>query len=91
MGGQMDRIGKRGRIAGQGKFAGGRPAGSPNKKGRFETSLPPVRCSVELKAYYQQKAQAADQDLSTYLRTVLTLQKGRDGEQSFAPDPNGRA
>ena len=81
----------RGRKPGQGKFSGGRPKYAPNKKGHFETSLPPVRCSEELKAYYQHKAQKAGQDLSTYLRTVLTLQKEQDGEHSFAPDPNGRA
>ena len=81
----------RGRKPGQGKFSGGRPAGSPNKKGNFETSLPPVRCSEALKAYYLQKSQEGGQGLSTYLRTVLTLQKEQDGEQRFAPDLERRA
>mgnify|MGYP003599626276 CR=1 FL=1 len=65
----------RGRKPGQGKFIGGRPKTSPNKKGSFETSLPPVRCSEALKSYYQQKAQAAGQELSTYLRQVLSSLK----------------
>lgn len=65
----------RGRKPGQGKFSGGRPKTSPNKKGSFETSLPPVRCSETLKSYYQMKAQTAGQELSTYLRQVLSLLK----------------
>lgn len=80
----------RGRKAGQGKFRGGRPKDAPNKKGKFETSLPPVRCSESLKAYYQQKAQDAGQDLSMYLRTVLTLRQEQDGEQCFAAGEEGR-
>ena len=65
----------RGRKPGQGQFTGGRSKTSPNKKGHFETSLPPVRCSGELKAWYVQKAQAAGQELSTYLRQVISLLK----------------
>ena len=65
----------RGRKPGQGKFIGGRPKTSPNKKGHFETSLPPVRCSENLKAYFLKKAQAEGQELSTYLRQVLSLLK----------------
>lgn len=65
----------RGRKPGQGKFTGGRPKDAPNKKGHFETSLPPVRCSEDLKAYFSRKAQEAGQGLSTYLRQVLSLLK----------------
>ena len=73
----------RGRKPGQGKFTGGRPKTSPNKKGKFETSLPPVRCSEALKAYYEDNARAAGMDLSTYLREVLTSIKsnGEQGEE----------
>ena len=63
----------RGRKPGQGQFVGGRPKTSPNKKGHFETSLPPVRCSEDLKTYFSRKA--AGQKLSTYLRQVLSLLK----------------
>lgn len=65
----------RGRKPGQGKFTGGRPKTSPNKKGHFETSLPPVRCSEDLKTYFSRKAQAAGRELSTYLRQVLSALK----------------
>lgn len=65
----------RGRRAGQGQFSGGRPKDAHNKKGKFETSLPPVRCSEDLKMFYEMKAQAAGQELSTYLRQVLSLLK----------------
>ena len=75
----------RGRKPGQGKFTGGRPKTSPNKKGKFETSLPPVRCSEALKAYYEDNARAAGMDLSTYLREVLTSIKS-NGEQVVAKE-----
>ena len=78
----------RGRKPGQGKFSGGRPKDAPNKKGKFETSLPPVRCSEALKAYYEDKARAAGIDLSTYLREVLARTMN-DCEQAFAGDFDG--
>ena len=79
----------RGRKAGQGKFRGGRPKDAPNKKGKFETSLPPVRCSESLKAYYEDKAKATRMDLSTYLREVLARIMS-NGEQVVAADVKGR-
>ena len=79
----------RGRKPGQGKFSGGRPKDAPNKKGKFETSLPPVRCSEALKTYYEDKAQAAGMDLSTYLREVLSRIMS-NGEQVVAADVKGR-
>ena len=78
----------RGRKPGQGKFSGGRPKDAPNKKGHFETSLPPVRCSEVTKAFYENKTRAAGMDLSTYLREVLARTMN-DGEQAFAGDFDG--
>ena len=79
----------RGRKAGQGQFIGGRPKDAPNKKGKFETSLPPVRCSESMKAYYKDKARAAGIDLSTYLREVLARIMS-NGEQIAEGDERGR-
>ena len=79
----------RGRKPGQGQFSGGRPKDAPNKKGKFETSLPPVRCSEALKAYYEDKARAAGIDLSTYLREVLSRIMS-NGEQVAEGDERGR-
>lgn len=78
----------RGRKPGQGEFRGGRPKDAPNKKGKFETSLPPVRCSEALKTYYEDKAISAGMDLSTYLREVLSRIMS-NGEQAFAGDFDG--
>ena len=78
----------RGRKPGQGKFTGGRPKTSPNKKGHFAISLPPVRCDEELKAWYHKKAQAAGQELSTYLRQVLSAVKQ---SAEATTDNNGNA
>lgn len=79
----------RGRKPCQGQFSGGRPKDAPNKKGKFETSLPPVRCSEALKAYYEDKARAAGIDLSTYLREVLSRIMS-NGEQVAEGDERGR-
>ena len=79
----------RGRKPGQGKFSGGRPKDAPNKKGHFETSLPPVRCSEVTKAFYENKARAAGIDLSTYLREVLSRIMS-NGEQVAEGDERGR-
>ena len=79
----------RGRKPGQGKFSGGRPKDAPNKKGHFETSLPPVRCSEVTKAFYENKARAAGIDLSTYLREVLSRIMS-NGEQVAEGDEKGR-
>ena len=61
----------RGRKPGQGNFLGGRPKGSPNKKGSFEACLPPMRCSQELFNWVSQQANATDKTLSTWLRGFL--------------------
>lgn len=61
----------RGRKPGKGIFAGGRPEGSPNKKGSLDASLPPIRCSTELEQWCQQQAQQAGKAVSTWIREVL--------------------
>ena len=60
-----------GRKAGKGTFAGGRPGGSPNKKGSLDASLPPIRCSKELEQWCQQEAKKTGKAVSTWLREVL--------------------
>jgi len=61
----------RGRKPGKGTFAGGRPEGSPNKKGSFDAALPPVRCSKELEQWCQREAKKTGKAVSTWLREVL--------------------
>lgn len=61
----------RGRRAGQGKWAGGRPKDAPNKKGAFTAELPPVRCDDELRDYYEQQAKSAGIKLTAIIRQTL--------------------
>jgi hypothetical protein len=60
-----------GRTPGKGRWNGGRKKDSPNKKGHFETALPPIRCHDALKAFYTEQARLSNQDLSVYLRLLL--------------------
>jgi len=66
-----------GRKPGKGTFAGGRPKGSPNKKGSLDASLPPVRCSVELEQWCQQQAKRQSKRVSTWIREVLESIRGK--------------
>jgi hypothetical protein len=70
----------RGRKSGQGNFVGGRPKGSPNKKGSFGACLPPVRCSQELFNWASQQANASNKSLSTWLRDFLETKKYEENE-----------
>ena len=60
-----------GRKPGKGTFSGGRPEGSPNKKGSFDAKLPPVRCSAELEQWVQQQAKESEMRVSAFLREIL--------------------
>lgn len=61
----------RGRKPGQGKFAGGRPEGSPNKKGSMEHEVN-FRCGDELfEALSLAAVAACEESVNLYVRKFL--------------------
>ncbi len=72
----------RGRIPGQGKWAGGRTPGSPNKKGRMEEEII-FRCDDELWEALNQAAVAAIYDsVHVYCRDFLRKHHVQKEEKS---------
>lgn len=68
----------RGRKPGKGKFGGGRPKGSPNKKGKLPAVIS-FRCDAELYHALRVAAAAATLSVNVYAREALRAAHERGG------------